>query len=150
MLMKQLTLTASYAYFHNKTEQDLIYNSPTGLDQLDKDVPYKEFAHNYVVNLNYQPIKNLNIDAAASQTVGKGRFSPGIAAAQQPVNIASFSELKIRETEYSIGGDYKFKKDWAVGMNFRYANRKDMIDNIYDDENNGTVRVLLVTISKKW
>lgn len=152
VLPENITLTTSYAYFHSKIEQDLIYNSDIApySDQLDKDVPYKDTAHSYAVNINYMPQKNLDINAEVSQTKGKGNFYPGIPAALQPVSIASFSELKIRETSYTIGTKYRLKGDWDLGLKYRYNSFRDVIDNLHDYTENGIVRVAFVTVSKKW
>ncbi|MFA4827858.1 MAG: MtrB/PioB family outer membrane beta-barrel protein [Thermodesulfovibrionales bacterium] len=150
MLFKRLSVTPSYAYMHNRIVQDLAYNDTAGNPQLDRSVPYKDTANSYALSLNYAPKKNLDINAEASQTKGRGSFYPGISNATLPVSVASFSELKVKETVYAFGSEYRFKGDWAVGLKYRYNNFKDMIDNPYDDAKNGIARIILLTISKKW
>jgi outer membrane receptor protein involved in Fe transport len=151
VLFDKLSVTPSYAYFHNEIKQDLIYNTPPpSVDQIDTDVAYKDTAHSYALNLSYAPTSNFNINADASETKGKGSFYPGISAALQPTSIASFSELKVKETGYSIGSDYRFKGDWAVGIKYRYNSFRDLINNVYDDAENGIVRIVMLTLSKRW
>lgn len=150
MLSDKLSVTPSYAYSHNKIKQDLLIDNTANIGQLDKDVPYKDTANSYSLNVNYAPKKNLNINADASETRGRGGFYPGKAGALQSNTIASFSVLKVKETAYSIGSDYRFRGDWAVGLKYKYNNFKDMINNPYDDAKNGIARIILLTISKKW
>ncbi|TAL23885.1 MAG: hypothetical protein EPN94_08480 [Nitrospirae bacterium] len=150
IVFKNLSITPSYAYIHNRIVQDLVYNDTTGSPKLDRDVSYKDTAQSYALSLNYAPKKNFDINAEASQTKGRGSFYPGHANALLPVSVASFSELKVKETGYALGGDYRFKGGWAAGIKYRYNNFKDMIDNPYDDAKNGIARIILLTISKKW
>lgn len=150
MLFKRLSVTPSYAYMHNRIVQDLAYNDTAGNPQLDRNVPYKDTANSYALTLNYAAKKNLDINAEASQTKGRGSFYPGISNTTLPVSVASFSELKVKETVYAFGSEYRLKGDWAVGLKYRYNNFKDMIDNPYDDAKNGIARIILLTISKKW
>ena len=150
MLFKRLSVTPSYAYMHNRIVQDMTYNDTAGRPQLDRSVPYKDTANSYALTLNYAAKKNLDINAEASQTKGRGSFYPGISNTTLPVSVASFSELKVKETVYAFGSEYRLKGDWAVGLKYRYNNFKDMIDNPYDDAKNGIARIILLTISKKW
>ncbi len=150
MPLEKLSVTPSYIYMHNKIVQDLSFNDAAGNPQLDRDVAYKDTARGYALNINYAASNNVNVNADASQTKGKGSFYPGAANAVQPVSVASFSEMKIKETGYAVGGDYKFLGGWIAGLKCRYHSFKDLIDNPYDDAGNGIVRIILLTISKKW
>ncbi|MDP3113026.1 MAG: MtrB/PioB family outer membrane beta-barrel protein, partial [Thermodesulfovibrionales bacterium] len=98
IVFKRLSVTPSYAYMHNRIVQDLSYNDTTGKPQIDRNVPYKDTANSYALSLNYAPKKNLDINAEASQTKGRVSFYPGISNATLPVSVASFSELKVKET----------------------------------------------------
>lgn len=150
MPFKNFSITPSYAYIYSRIMQDIVYNDTAGVPQLDKNVPYKDTAYSYALSMNYMPQKNFNINADANQTKGKGTFYPGIANALRPVSVASFSELKIKETGYSIGSSHTMKGDWTMGVKYRYSSFRDMIDNPYDDSRNGIVRIILLTLSKKF
>jgi len=150
--LKNLTITPNYAYIRNKITQDLLYEDTSADPSYNEDpgVQYKDTAHSYGINLNYVPEKDININAEVNQTKGKGGFSPGISAALLPESIASYSELNVKETVYSIGGEYMFKNGWTIGCRYKYNSYRDMIDNSYDNAGNGIVRIVLATISKKW
>ena len=145
MSFKKFSITPSYAYSHSRIAQDVVL-----LSQLDKNVPYKDAAHTYAIGMNYAPQNNFNINADASKTKGKGDFYPGNTNALLPVSVASFSELKIKQTAYSVGSSYKTKGNWTMGAKYRYNSFRDMIDNPYDDAGNGIVRIILFTISKEF
>ncbi len=151
LVLKDLSLTASYANMHNKVQQDIAYNIdgilPPGYDSM---VPYKNTAHNYGLDVSYIPKKNMTFNAGVSHTIASGKFYPSDVNLVQPVSIASFSELKTRETAYSASGEYQFNGGITAGIQYRYNTFKDLLDNIYDDANDGRSSIILLTISKKW
>jgi hypothetical protein len=142
IVLDNLTITTSYYYLSNKTEQDLLYNN-TDLDpsyHIDYGVLYKDSSHTYAANVNYIPKKNINLNADVSYTESRGNFYPG-----DPLSL-SLSDLKIRETDCVLRGDYEFKKGWGLEVKYNYVDYNDLLNN----SNDGTLHVLLVTISKKW
>lgn len=145
IVSNNLSITPSYAYMCNKIEQDLVYDNTPGY-HTDSNVQYKDRARVYAVNLNYIPEKKINLNADVSYTESKGNFSPG--GILSGVTSLSDSEVnaKIRETSYTVRGDYEFIKDWGLGMKYNYVNYNDVLNN----SNDGSLHAVLMMISKKW
>ena len=140
VLLKDLSATASYAYIHNKVRQD-IRLSPDDPAFWLGEVPYKTTAHNYSFDVHYSPKSFLSLDAGISHTLSQGTFYN---------SLASFSELKTRETTYSASGEYQFKGGFSAGLQYRYSTLKDLADNPYNEIDDGRVSIVLLTLSKKW
>lgn len=144
LLVNDLSLTTSYSYMHNRTEQDIAVGTTT-----DHMVPNKIFAHFYGADLNYTPKSNLTIGAGMNYTLSSGKFYPSAAVLLNP-SIADYSELKTRETVYHVTGEYRFKHGFSVGVQYKYSELDDVIDNIYDDVKDGRAHVVFLTVSKRW
>ncbi|HWR58954.1 MAG TPA: MtrB/PioB family outer membrane beta-barrel protein [Thermodesulfovibrionales bacterium] len=150
LILKDVSLTTSYTYIDSKTRQDLVFHSATFKYVTDSAVPNKDIAHNYAVDVSYMPKNNLNFNAGFSHTISKGSFFPGSVDLLEPVSIAAFSDLKLRESIYSVSGEYRFRNGFAVGLRYRYSKLDDVLENPYDDFKDGRVQIILMTISKKW
>ncbi|MDA8079462.1 MAG: MtrB/PioB family outer membrane beta-barrel protein [Nitrospiraceae bacterium] len=148
--LKDLSVTASYSYFDNKARQDIVYHDENGAARVDPFVPFKDMAHAYGLNVAYLPCKAVSLSASASHTIGSGTFYPADPNLTSPVSVALFSETKTRETIYSASGEYRFRNGYAVGMEYRYSDFRDVLDNPYNDLSNGRAHVVLLTFSKKW
>ncbi|MBI5075024.1 MAG: MtrB/PioB family outer membrane beta-barrel protein [Nitrospirae bacterium] len=144
LVLNDLSLTASYAYMHNKTAQDIASGTVT-----DLMVPNKIFAHFYGADLNYTPKTNLTIGAGISYTLSSGTFYPSEPDLLNP-SIAAFSELRTKETVYHVSGEYRFKHGFSVGVQYKYSRLDDAIDNAYDDVQDGRAHIVFLTLSKKW
>ena len=97
--------------------------------------------------MSYSPKSFISLNGGISHTISQGAFYTSAPALD---SIASYSELKIRETTYSASGEYQFKGGVTAGIKYRYTTFKDVLDNIYDDVNDGRASIILLTISKKW
>ena len=150
LVLKDLSLTASYSYIHNKVKEDLAYTDLSGTLFFDNRVPESDSTHSYSFDLNYMPKHNIALGAGVSYTTSSGGFIPAALNLTQPVSIASFSELKTRETGYSASAEYRFKNGFSAGLRYRYSVFNDVLNNPYDDLNDGSAHIALVTISKKW
>ncbi|HEX8949691.1 MAG TPA: hypothetical protein VF790_12050 [Dissulfurispiraceae bacterium] len=154
LLSRKVILNTSYVYIHTNTKQDIVYlfaiPPPSYVSNIDALVPYGDNAHSYAVNVNYAPKENISVSAGVSHTTSSGGFSPGASDLTAPVSIASFSSLKTRETIYSLSGEYRFREGLSLGVNCRYSDFKDVLDNPYDDMKDGHARILLLTIAKRW
>jgi len=145
-LLNNLSATASYAYMHDKIRQD-IRLSATDQNFWDNLVPYKTTSRNYSFDLCYSPKSFISLNGGISHTISQGTFYTSAPALD---GIASFSELKIKETTYSASGEYQFRGGYTAGIQYRYSTLKDDLDNIYNDVNDGRASIILLTISKKW
>jgi predicted porin len=150
LILKDLTLTGSYAYMHNNTQQDIEYHDLAGVPHIDSSVPNKETAQTFAVDVNYIPIENMTLHAGLSYTLSKGEFYPGSANLLQPVSVASFSALKEKETVYSLSGDYRFKNGFGLELRYKYSDLEDALNNPYDDVENGDAHIFMVLLSKRW
>ncbi|MEW6714075.1 MAG: hypothetical protein AB1306_03140 [Nitrospirota bacterium] len=148
--LKDLSLTASYFYLNDKTQQDIEYHNTAGTPNIDPYVPYKNTSHNYTIDAMYMPVEKVSLNAGVSHTRSTGAFHVEDINLTQPVAIDSFSEMKTEETVYSLSGEYTFKKSSSVGFEYRYSDLDDVIENPYDDVKDGRAHVVLLTLLKKW
>lgn len=150
LLLKDLSVTASYAYMHDKTKQDIVYQDLIGAPHVDPVVPASDTMHNFGLDINYLPKNNITVNTGVSYTISRGEFSPSDPNLLQPVSIASFSQLKTRELVYYASGEYRFKGGFAAGVQYRYCNFDDVLDNPFDDVSDGRAHIVLLTLSKRW
>lgn len=154
VVLKDLSLTATYAYMHNKVEQDLTYSFTTGVPVppifTDPLVPFTSTVNSYGLDLAYMPSKNINLNAGINHTISRGDFYPSSADLLTPVSVASFSALGMKETVFSAGGQYRLRGGVSLGMQYKYASISDVLNNPNDDVNNGNVHIAFLTLSKKW
>jgi hypothetical protein len=152
LLKKELSLTASYSYLHNNVKQDTVFQS-FDVDQttiVDPMVPYKDLAHNYSLDITYVPTKNMTFQGGVSYTTSSGSFFPGNTLLLEPTSIATFSNLKIRETVYAISGEYQFKNNISLGLRYKYSNFKNVFNNLNAEVTDGTAHIVIFTVSKRW
>ncbi len=150
LLLKDLSVTASYAYMHDKTKQDIVYQDLIGTPHVDPLVPAKETMHNFGLDISYLPKNNITLNTGVSYTISKGEFFPSDPNLLLPVSIASFSKLDTKEVLYYFSGEYRFKGGFAAGLQYRYCNFDDVLDNPFDDVSDGKAHIVLLTLSKRW
>lgn len=150
LLLKNLSLTTSYAYMHNNVTQDIEYHDTSGNPKVDYGVPYKDIAHSYSANVNYMAKDNVNLNAGITHTLSKGAFYPSSQDLLEPTSVASFSDINVRETSYAVSGEYQLKHGLALRIDYRYSVFNDVLDNPYDDVEDGTAHIVLLTLSKRW
>jgi predicted porin len=150
LILKDLSLTGSYAYMHNNTQQDIGYSDLAGVPQIDSSVPNKETAQTFAVDVNYMPKDNITLHAGVSYTLSSGQFYPSSADLLQPVSVGSFSALKERETAYTLSGEYRFKNGFGLELRYKYCHLNDVQNNPYDDVQNGNANIFMVLLSKRW
>lgn len=149
-ILNNLSASASYAYTDNKVRQDIVYHDTAGAALVDPFVPFKDMAHSYGLSVTYAPVKPLALLASVTHTIGSSIFYPADPNLTQPVSVAAYSAVKTRETVYAASGEYSFKSGFAAGLQYRYSDFRDVLDNPYDDLINGRAHIILVTVSKKW
>lgn len=149
---QDLALSASYAFFESKVNQDLIYATfaaaPFAL--VDSNTLYREKAHVIGATVRYTPKKSVSVGAGITHTWSKQNFYPNQSSAQQPVSIASFSAHKSTETVYSMDGQYEFLPGLSAEVSYRYSDFNDSDDNPYDSIADQDSQILVAMISKRW
>ncbi len=150
LLLQDLSVTASYAYMHNKILQDIVYDNAIGVPQTDPLVPNSQLMHFYGLDFSYLPQNNITLGAGVGYTISSGAFYPSDANLLEPVSVASFSELKTRELLCTFSGEYRFKGGLGLGVQYRYSKFDDALDNPYDDVEDGRAHIVMLTLSKRW
>jgi predicted porin len=150
LIMKDLSVTASYAYSHNKIRQDIVYDDITGQPVTDAFVPNTDLMHHYALDFSYLPKNNITLGAGVSYTISRGAFYPSDDNLLFPVSIASFSELKTKEILCSLSGEYRFRGGFGLGVEYHYSDFDDVLDNPNDDVVDGRAHIVLLTLSKRW
>jgi len=148
LLLKDLSLTLSYAYIDSRVEQDLVYHDTTGVPLTDRRIPYREYANNYAVDLSYMPKNNLMLNGGISHTDSRGNFYPTDLLGQSGIN--ALSKTEVRETVFSVMGKYTVRKTFNIGLQYRYARFDDVLDRPNDDLNDGKAHTLLLSLRKEW
>ena len=148
--IKKLTATVSFFYLHDKQQEDLAYSDPTPELLFDGGVANKTTVQNVSLDLRYLLSKHVSMHAGVSNTDSSGKFRPDDPNLLIPVSIASFSEIKMRETIYSVGGDFDLAGGFIFGTQYKYARLKDRADNPYDDIQNGEAHIVMLSLTKRW
>lgn len=149
-ILNNLSLTTSYAYFRYKVVQDIVYEDLGGTELTDLSVPFEDRAHVYLASIFYVPRKNLNMLARVSHTRSTGDFDPGSQDLVLPLSVSSFSEYKARETVYHFSGDYECPYEFSCGLEIKYSDFDDVINNIHNSEQDGHGYLFILKLSKKW
>jgi predicted porin len=145
LITEKVSLTASYSYIHDKIHQDLVVGAT-----LQPDVPDSTTANSYGLTMNYIPSNRIDLSGAVSYTVSSGSFSLTNPDSSWPISIGSLSALKTKETDCSLSGQYHFKNGFSAGVQYRYIDFNDVLDNPWDDVQDGRVHIVLLILSKKW
>jgi hypothetical protein len=148
--VKNLTVTLSFLYLHNKQTEDLAYYDLVGEPFFDAGVVNQDTVRHVSFDLQYLPTKHSTLRAGVSTTKSEGKFHPGDPNLLSPVSVSSFSELKTRETVYSLGGEIDLKGGFSLGTNYNYAVLKDQASNPYDDIEDGEAHIIILTLTKRW
>lgn len=147
-----VSLTASYAFMHNKIEQDLVFDDLSGPLPIgiDRGVEYEDESHSLSLAASYAPTERLNFNAGVSYIDMEGNFSTNSPDLAQPVSIESFSEVEVATTEFSASGEYRSKGGYGVALEYKYEEFDEAGGNPYDDIEGGEVHVVILTLSKRW
>jgi predicted porin len=152
LVSEKVSLTGSYLYIHDKIRQDIAIGSPAGGGAVlvEPFVPDTDLAQSYGLNINYIPNDRISLAAGVSYTLSSGAFSLTDTLLASPVSVGSLSAIKTRETDCSLSGEYRFRNGFAAGVRYRYINFDDVLDNPWDDVQDGRAHIILLTLSKKW
>lgn len=150
LLLKDLSVTMSYAYMHNKIRQDIEFQDLAGVPHVDPRVPYADMAHSYGMDISYLNKDNFSLSGGVNYTVSSAAFSPSDPNLLQPVSVASFSELKLKETAFYLSGEYRFKGGFALDVRYKYSDLNDVLNNPFGDVKDGRSHIVTVALSKRW
>lgn len=135
-ITRSITLSTSAAYQRNRIEQTLGYGNFLGgianMPFLDPGVSYRDEARYYGVNVLYIPRDDISLSFDVSRTDTKGEFLPNIAIAAGPVSLASFSSIRVTETQFLAEMEKKIGAHWEIDLQFKGSVYNDRIDNGLD------------------
>jgi len=157
LLGEKVTITPSFAYWHNKIKQDLLYvfidHSPPidpTISFPDYQVPYTDIARNYALALSYAPKERLNLGAEVSHTIARGNFYSNNPTAAAEPSIGNFSRLDISETIYSLSATYEIMKNTELGFDYSYTDFNTEENPLNPEDEDGIAQVILVSLTKRW
>ncbi|NJD56279.1 MAG: hypothetical protein FIA94_07735, partial [Nitrospirae bacterium] len=148
--VKGLIATLSFFYLHDKQQEDLAYSTQVPEFLFDSGVTNQSTVRNVSFDIQYLLSKHVTLNAGVSNTESKGKFHPGDPNLLSPASIASYSEQRMRETLYTLGGQFDLKGGFSLGTNYKYARLKDLAGNPYDDIDNGEAHILVFSLTKRW
>ncbi|MDA8173509.1 MAG: hypothetical protein M0018_02840 [Nitrospiraceae bacterium] len=150
LVKRNLTVSTIYSYMRDKIQEPLAYNNVSGTVLFDPDVPAGQQVNYYAVNAMYSPFDMLTFNAGIGHTVAGIGFTPNAPNITQPVPISSFSTLDMHETDYTISGDYRFKRGMSGSLSYRYSDFTNEGGNPYTEFQNGTAHIILVSLTRRW
>ncbi len=142
---KRSSITASYMYYHNKTNETLTFTDTAGVFTQESAVPYGDTAQVFSLAASHALAEGVLVTADASRSYSKGNFRVN-GTVPGTTGIDTLSDLKVVEDIYTAGLELQFGKN--AGSEFRYQYRRydDRIDNTQD----GRVNTALATLYVKW
>lgn len=145
-----LSVTASYARMHDIKEQDIAYRSLGGTTLIDRGSEYEDSNQNLILALDYFSNKRLSLHSEISYTTSEATFSPSSQDLLKPVEVNSFSDSEVREVSFGASGEYELRPDLSVGLEYKYADMEEELNNPYDDIESGGAHFIMLSLSKKW
>jgi hypothetical protein len=139
------SITASYFYYKNKTNQTLTFQDDAGNFLLDWSAPYNDTAEVFSLAASQALAEGVMVTADASRSYSKGNFRVD-GSVPGTTGIDTLSDLKVVEDIITAGLEVQFNKN--TGGEFRYQYRKydDKINNTQD----GRVNTAMTTLYVKW
>jgi hypothetical protein len=138
LLGEKVTITPSYAYWHNRIKQDIQDIAP------DEQVPYKDIAQSYSLAVDFAPRDRLNLGAEVSHTIAHGNFY------SNNDKLGDVSRLRITETIYTLDARYEIRKNLEVGLNYSYTDFDTEENPLNPEDTDGTASIVLVSLTKRW
>jgi hypothetical protein len=147
LVSNRSSITLSYAYFKNKVNQTVTLQDGTGAFALDSGVPYADISHVGSLVLTVAPVDGVNFTASGSRSYSRGNFIlAGAGAATNTAGIAELSDLQVIDSTYAAGVELQINRSVGSEIRYQYRRYDDRIDNTQD----GTVKMVLATLSMKW
>jgi len=144
ILGKKTSITPSYAFFQNKQNGPIVYDSAGG-KIAETGVPYADTAHVASLSASYALADAMLLTAEAGRSWSRGNWQNSGAVAGSS-GIADLTSIKTVETTAGADLDVRYTKN--LGTEFRYQIRK--LDDILDSSQDGTNQIVLATLTYRW
>ena len=145
-----MSLSSSYSFQQYKVVQDLVYEDLGGDFQVARNLPAEQKAHIITFAAHYYPSELLYLLFEVTSTRAKGEFTLSTADLLQPVSIGSFSQMEQHYLIFHLGSEYKLSETLDLGLDYRFGDFEDTINNIYDDIEDGEAHIVTISATKKW
>jgi opacity protein-like surface antigen len=146
MIGKRTSVTASYALYKNAVEQTVTLDG-NGPVALEPGVPYDDTAHVATLALTFAPKDDVNVTGSATRSYSRGKFRlSGADGVTNVSDIAELSDLKVVDTVYGAGLEMQITRYVSADVLYQYRSYDDKIDDAQD----GTMQLVLATLSVKW
>ncbi len=142
---KRSSLTATYMYYKNKTNETLTFTDIAGNFILEDGVPYSDTAQVFSLAASHSPAEGVFVTADATRSFSKGNFRVN-GAVPGTTGIDTLSDMKVIEDIFTAGLELQFSKNSGSEFRYRYLHYNDRIDNTQD----GRVNTALATLYVKW
>lgn len=142
---KRSSLTATYMYYKNKTNETLTFTDVVGNFILEDGVPYSDTAQVFSLAASHSPAEGVFVTADASRSYSKGNFRVN-GAVPGTTGIDTLSDMNVIEDIYTAGLELQFSKNAGSEFRYQYRHYDDRIDNAQD----GRVNTALATLYVKW
>jgi len=145
ILGKKTSVTPSYAFFQNKQNGPVAYTDSAAGITAESAVPYTDTAHVASLAVSYALADAMQFTAEAGRSWSRGGWqNSGVVAGS--TGIAELTSIKVVETTAGANLDVRYSKN--LGTEFRYQIRK--LDDILDSAQDGTIQIVLATLSYRW
>jgi hypothetical protein len=142
---KRTAIIPTYAVFQNTTNAAVAYTGLANSITVEDGVPYADTAHLASLAVTHAVSETVTVTADATRTWSRGSWqNAGVVSGSD--GISAFSSLKVIESE--LGGDLRIRFDKHIGTEFRY--RYVDVDDRLDNTENGTVQLMLATLTVVW
>jgi hypothetical protein len=142
---KKTAIIPSYAFFQNKQTMPIAYTDIANGIIVEDGVPYGDIAHLASLAVTHSLSDVVTIMADASRCWSRGSWQNADVVAGSN-GIADYSNLNMVTNE--LGGEVQLHFNKNVGSDFRYRYRN--IDDRLDDAEDGTVQIILATLTVTW
>ncbi len=142
---KRSSLTATYMYYKNKTNEALTFTDVAGNFVLEDGVPYSDTAQVFSLAAGHSPAEGVFVTADATRSYSKGSFRVS-GSVPGTTGIDILSDMKVIEDIYTAGLELQFSKNSGSELRYRYRHYNDRIDNTQDGREN----TALATLYVKW
>ncbi len=147
MVTNRASITASYGLYKNSVKQTVTLTDGPGNLVPEPGVPYDDTSHVGSLALTVAPIDRVNVVASATRSYSRGNFR--LAGADSVTNVSgidTLSDMKVIDTVYGAGVEVDLSRTVNTEVRYEYRRYDDEIDN----EQDGTIKTILATLSLKW